>query len=452
MLFLWEASVMWGRISEFVFGERLPEHIPERVRKTISEQQLKGEILVGWVQLFLVTFFSVAYSIAPKTSAVTGYTPVIWALSFYFLFTLLRLGLAYKHHLPGWFLMTSVVVDMGTLMVLIWSFHLQYEQPPSFYLKVPTVLYVFIFIAIRALRFEAVYIILAGAVAAAGWLSLMLYAIFSSVDDPMITMNFVVYMTSNSILIGAEVDKIMTIIMVTLVLAAAVLRAQRLMIRAVIDNTAAHDLSRLVSPEIAERITSSDTRMKAGDGEVRTASVMFTDIEGFSTISEKLPPGELMQVLNEYLDAVSEVTNRYGGVISQFIGDGMLITFNAARTDKEHAANAVRTAIGIQRSVSTRTFRDGIRMKTRCGINTGEVVIGAVGTDERLLFTVHGDDVNIAARLEQLNKDYGTYILATGRTVAEAGDEFDFKKIGETTVRGRGNPTTLFTLCEKTPD
>ena len=437
---------MWQQICGFVFGRKLPEQLPERIRRSIATQQSEGEILIGWVQLFMVVFFAAVYTIAPKTSQVTGYTPVIWALTLYFLFTVIRLYLAYRFTLPRWFLMASVVMDMGTLMVLIWSFHLQYEQSPSFYLKMPTMLYVFIFITLRALRFESAYILLAGTTAAVGWLVLMLYVLFSDPEDPMVTMDFVKYMTSNSILVGAEVDKILTILLVTMVLAVAVLRAKRLMIRAVIDSTAAHDLSRFVSPEIAERLTTADEEMKAGDGEVKVATIMFTDIEGFSGISERCKPDELIAVLNEYLAAMSEATSRHGGVISQFIGDGMLVTFNAARSDDDHAANAVRSAIDIQNTVSNRTFAGGIRLKTRCGINTGELVAGAVGTESRLLFTVHGDEVNIAARLEQLNKKYGTYILATKRTVAEAGDEFDFEKIGEVTVRGRAAPTCVFAV------
>ena len=125
----------------------------------------------------------------------------------------------------------------------------------------------------------------------------------------------------------------------------------------------------------------------------------------------------------------------------------MLITFNTAKSDPDHAANAVRTAAGIQDVVMGATFGEGIRMLTRCGINTGELVAGAVGTRDRLLFTVHGDEVNIAARLEQLNKEHGTYVLASARTVEEAGGEFAFERIGEITVRGRTTPTSVYALA-----
>lgn len=439
---------MLKNLAEFVFGARLDRRLPERVSHSIAEQQIKSEILIGWVQLTLVLFFGTLYTIAPKTSAGTVFTPVPWALALYFLFTVLRLAASYRRFLPRWLLMASVVMDMGLLMLLIWSFHLQYEQPASFYLKAPTMLYVFIFIALRALRFDASYILFAGAAAATGWLVLILYVLYADPDDPMITRDYVEYLTSNSILVGAEIDKIVSILLVTGVLAIALLRAERLLDRAVLDSTAAHDLSRFVAPEVADRITTADEEIQPGDGEVKPASILFTDIEKFATISEKLEPDELMRTLNEYFAAVSAVIDRFGGVITQFEGDAMLITFNTVKSDPDHAANAVRTAAGIQDVVRNNTFGKGIRMLTRCGISTGKLIAGAVGTRDRLLFTVHGDEVNIAARLEQLNKEHGTYVLASKSTVEEAGGEFAFERIGEIIVRGRTTPTAVYTLAD----
>ncbi len=437
---------MWDKLKVFVFGERLQVNLPERVRESIAAQQIESEKLISWVQLMLVVIFGTLYTIAPKTSVGAPFQPVPWALSAYFVFTLIRLVGAHRGRLPDWLLMASVVMDMGFLMILIWSFHIQYMQPPSFYLKAPTMVYVFIFISLRALRFEPRFIVLAGAAAAIGWLTLVLYVIFSGTGDPMITRNYVTYLTSNSILIGAEVDKILSILLVTAVLAIAVMRAQRVLNRAVLESTAAQDLSRFISAEVADRIKSADRAIQPGDGESKVATVMFTDIEGFSTVSEKMSPMELAHTLNDYFGAVSVVIARYGGVITQFEGDQMLITYNAVTPDADHAVNALRTAVGIQEVVQGRTFGNGVRLRTRCGINTGEIVIGAIGAKDRLVFTVHGDDVNVAARLEQLNKEYGTYIMATERTVANCGGAFAFKPVCEVTVRGRKTPTKVLTV------
>jgi adenylate cyclase len=353
--------------------------------------------------------------------------------------------------MPRWLALTSVVTDIGLLMPLIWSFHLQYEQPAAFYLKAPTLLYVFIFIALRTLRFDPVYVLTAGFAAVLGWLGLLGYAFYarSAMNglDPL-THDYVAYMTSNRILIGAEIDKVISILLVSAILAVALVRGRRLLIKAVADATTAQDLSRFVAPEIADHITTAESAIQPGHARATTASVLFCDIEAFSSVAERVSPSELIQMLNAYFAVVSEVIDRHGGVITQFHGDAMLITFNTVKPDPDHAANALRTAIGIQRVLASRTFGAGQAFRTRCGINSGELIFGAVGTHQRMLFTVHGDEVNIAARLEQLNKSYGTYILATERTVRAAGNEFCCQPIGSIFVRGRKEPVTAYTCDE----
>jgi adenylate cyclase len=387
----------------------------------------------------------VLYTVSPKTSAGTRFLPVPWVLCAFFAVTGLRLVLAYRRWLNPAFLIVGVCLDIALLLGLIWSFHLQYQQPAPFYLKVPTLLYVFIFIALRALRFEPTYVIAAGLSAALGWLVMLAYAATSG--DMVLTRDYVRYMTSNSVLIGAEIDKVIAILAVTGVLALALARSRRILYRAVLDSVLAKDLSRFVAPEVAERISTSERGLRAGEGEVREASVLFTDIEGFSTLSEKVSPERLVMLLNEYFDAISGIVDRHGGVITQFQGDAMLITFNTVRDDPDHAAKAVRTAIEIERLTRERLFGGALRMRTRCGINTGRIVAGAVGSAERLLYTVHGDEVNIAARLEQLNKKYGTYVLASESTVRAAGADFAFKPLDEIAVRGRETPTRVYTLA-----
>jgi len=320
-------------------------------------------------------------------------------------------------------------------------------QPASFYLKAPTLMYVFIFIALRALRFEPGYIVLAGVSAALGWIALMLYVVHAEAGNPMITRNYVEYMTSNAILIGAEIDKIVSILMVTFVLAIAVLRAQRSLYRAIIDSTAAQDLTRFVSKEVAERITQADRAIQPGDGESKVATIVFTDIEGFSTASENMAPKELARTINDYFQAAGEVIARRGGVVLLFEGDAMLITFNAVTPQDDHAARALDCALELERLCRQRTFGDGVRLLTRCGVNTGAIVVGAVGTDERLTFTVHGDNVNIAARLEQLNKQYGTYVMCTEETVAACGGAFACDYQGEIPVKGRSQPVKVYSVA-----
>jgi adenylate cyclase len=338
-------------------------------------------------------------------------------------------------------------MDMALLLILIWTFHLKYDQPASFYLKVPTVLYVFIFIALRALRFEVRYVLIAGGVAAVGWLLMVLYVVSVDPANPMITRNYVEYMTSNSVLLGAEFDKVISILMVTAILAVAIARARRLLIESVVESSTARELSKFVPNEVARQAKAGEEHMQAGQGVVREATVLFTDIEGFTTISETMSPTELIATLNDYFAVVSQPIIEHGGVINQFQGDAILATFNIPETLPDHAAKAVQAALAMQAALRDRRFGNGIALHSRIGINSGEIVGGLVGTGDRLGYTVHGDDVNLAARLEQLNKDYETRIIVSQRTRELADPSvFSFRQLGTTNVRGRKTPVVIYTV------
>ena len=428
------------------------QKFPAWLLDVISREQDSSEILIGWVQLGVVLTFATLYYLSPKQP---GANPMIspepWVLAGYVLFTLARLNLAYRRRLPNLLLYVSVVMDMALLLALIWTFHLKYDQPASFYLKVPTLLYVFIFIALRALRFEVRYVLIAGGVAALGWLLMVLYVVSVDPDNPMITRDYVEYMTSNSVLLGAEFDKVISILMVTAILAVAIARARRLLVESVVESSTARELSKFVPDEVARQAKAGEEHMQAGQGEVREATILFTDIEGFTTISETMTPTDLITTLNEYFSVVTKPIVEHGGVINQFQGDAILATFNIPEALSDHAAQAVRAALAVQAALRVRDFGDGVVIRSRIGINSGEIVGGLVGTGDRLGYTVHGDDVNLAARLEQLNKDYGTRIVVSQRTRELAGPTaFRFRQLGTTNVRGRKTPVVIYTVDEDT--
>ena len=182
-------------------------------------------------------------------------------------------------------------------------------------------------------------------------------------------------------------------------------------------------------------------------GEQREATILFTDIEGFTTIAEALAPDQLIDALNQYLETVLEPIGRHGGVVNSFTGDGLFASFNLPLPCEDHAGAAVRAAIDIQRAVGSRVFGDlGVSFATRIGINTGTVIGGSVGAGRRVAFTLLGDTVNLAARLEQLNKELGTRILVSGSTHRACGEAFVFTPHGDAAVRGRSDVSALFSI------
>lgn len=188
-------------------------------------------------------------------------------------------------------------------------------------------------------------------------------------------------------------------------------------------------------------------------GEQREATILFTDIAGFTTIAEALAPEELVSALNAYLETVLEPIGRHGGVVNSFTGDGLFASFNLPLPCKDHAAAAVRAAVDIQRAVGSRVFGDlGVAFATRIGINTGTVIGGSVGAGRRVAFTLLGDTVNLAARLEQLNKDYDTRILVSDSTRQACGEGFTFQSHGVTVVRGRSDVAAVYSIDPNAQD
>jgi adenylate cyclase len=202
---------------------------------------------------------------------------------------------------------------------------------------------------------------------------------------------------------------------------------------------------RYVPESVASIILENKGEFKA---QHRLATILFTDIQNFTSICEGLSPDGVIDLLNEYFSMLVNIIGKRGGVVNQFQGDAMLVTFNIPVEDMYHAADAVQTAMEIQQALAGHIFCHGEYMVTRIGINTGNVVAGSVGADDRLNYTVHGDAVNVAARLEGLNKEFGSRILVSEETKerAEAALEpgISFLEKGEMAIRGKIEPVKVF--------
>ena len=177
------------------------------------------------------------------------------------------------------------------------------------------------------------------------------------------------------------------------------------------------------------------------------ATVLFCDLEGFTALTQQLGPDRLVMVLNDYFSAIVERIEAHNGVVTQFQGDAVLATFNVPMADPDHPTQAWQSALEILQLMDERQFL-GHRLNCRIGINTGQLVAGSVGAKERLNYTVHGDAVNLAARLEAQNKAYGTRVLISEFTAAQLVD-VELKFVGETEVRGREGAVKLYTQPDR---
>ena len=196
---------------------------------------------------------------------------------------------------------------------------------------------------------------------------------------------------------------------------------------------------------VPEKIASS---LLSGGGDIPVqqteATILFCDIEGFTRLTETLGPVKIVDVLNAYFSAMVDILERRGGVVTQFQGDAILATFNVPITDPGHAANALAAACEMLDEVSTARY-DDVALNVRIGINSGEVVAGAIGAKGRLNYTVHGDAVNLAARLEALNKEHGSRLLVSESTATQI-ESGELIQVGEVIARGQTRSIQLFSI------
>jgi adenylate cyclase len=211
---------------------------------------------------------------------------------------------------------------------------------------------------------------------------------------------------------------------------------------------------RYVSPAVMEELL-KNTDLAALGGQRREVTVLFADIRGFTSYSENKPPEEVVARLNFYLDEMTGVVFRNGGTLDKYLGDGLMAVFGAPLVLDQHAAKAVACALEIQRSVSRLNdewlARGQQPLAIGIGINSGSVLVGNVGSHERMEYTVIGEDVNLASRLESLNKEYGSEIIISGQTremlveVETAG--IVLHDLGKVPVRGLAAPVQIYSIA-----
>jgi adenylate cyclase len=211
-----------------------------------------------------------------------------------------------------------------------------------------------------------------------------------------------------------------------------------------------------VSPEFVELLAENPALLELG-GVKRPITLLFSDLSGFTTMSENMDPEDLLTLLNEYLDDMTEIVLHEDGYLDKYIGDAIMAFWNAPTDVPDHANRAMRTAVIMQRHMSELNRRwaqanpEHQPLKVRIGVHTGEVVVGNVGGEQRFEYSAIGDSVNLAARLEPANKTYDTLNMVSQVTL-EAGDpgQFRVRELDYIAVKGKEEPVKVYELLEMT--
>jgi adenylate cyclase len=207
-----------------------------------------------------------------------------------------------------------------------------------------------------------------------------------------------------------------------------------------------------VAPAVVDTILKEAEKLKLG-GEKKAMTALFSDIRGFTTISESMDPTDLVRFLNEYFSIMTRVIMKYEGTLDKFIGDAIMAFYGAPLEQRDHAVRGCRTAVEMLRAL--REVQPGWEARhfpsidIGIGLNSGEMTVGNMGSDERFDYTIMGDNVNLASRLEGINKQYGTNIVISQYTRGLIGDQdFFVRELDSVRVKGKKEPVTIYELVD----
>lgn len=199
--------------------------------------------------------------------------------------------------------------------------------------------------------------------------------------------------------------------------------------------------------EIAEKLLSGEVKL---GGERKDATIFFSDVRGFTAMSEKMPPEEVVELLNEYMTSMVSVIRRHGGIVDKYIGDAIMAIWGVPIGREDDTYQAVKACLEMRKELAAlnalRIARGQDALKIGMGLNFGRVIAGNIGSDEKMEYTVIGDTVNTASRMESMTKEYGTDLLIPAEIADRVKDRFVLKKLDSMKVKGKSAPIEVYTV------
>jgi adenylate cyclase len=411
----------------------------ERLRVTIVIVGILFTVVRGivlWVLLPETTQSQLGGSLNVATLGVIGVCALAYEVA-----VLIRLTVLWRRrgHLPRVVRFVSAFVEVS-IPTLAMVYGPEVTSPVYVLFTPPSWVY-FLFIILSTLRLDFTLCVFTGAVAAIQYGMLGLYVLSQPQNgaiDPLLlaTVNHstrVILLMASGIVAGIVSQQIRR-------------QFQRALRSMAEQNRILGMFGQHVSPAVVDRLLSQDVEL---GGEVRHVCMMFLDIEGFTTFSESRRPEEVVEYLNSLFSFMIESVNRHHGIVNKFLGDGFMAVFGAPISDARDSRNAVAASLEIMRTVEAMSASGEIApTRIRIGLHAGDAVTGNVGSSARKEYTIIGDVVNLASRLEQLNKQFGSRVLIS-ETVAERldGEQDRMTPHGAIQVKGREQPVHVYELA-----
>jgi adenylate cyclase len=320
------------------------------------------------------------------------------------------------------------------------------EVPPAYMLKTQVTVVTLVMIAANTLAIRPLYPILITAGGVCVHVILLLYILNDS--RTVVSSDFVDSVMGQALTLELAMASILLITTTGIIMAYLALVARRMVIRGVrleISNT---QLGRYFSPGVVARISSDSGALTSVGGRSQNVAVMFCDIRDFTTISEELSPSEVVGFLSEYHTKMVEVIFTYGGTIDKFIGDAIMVTFGTPDPEDDDIERAVRAGLAMNVALEDlneqRKHKGLVEIRHGIGIHFGSVVAGNIGTEDRLEYTVIGDTVNVASRIQDTCKSTGQTLLISESVSEKLPDDIHVQFLQEKHVKGRQAPVNLY--------
>ncbi|MEM7408334.1 MAG: adenylate/guanylate cyclase domain-containing protein [Pseudomonadota bacterium] len=354
-----------------------------------------------------------------------------------------------------WVKYVFITIDIALLSVFValGPADLNHELPKAMTFRFGGFHYYYVIVAIAGFSFSPGLMLWAGVAGSIGWVGAFYYVLgnadralqWSDVPAGATPEQFLaVVLDPHFLPFGTRLQESMLLIIIAALLTLVMSRARRTVyahLEAEAERRNVSDLfGRHVPRSVAELMIEARGELAPTE---RQATVLFADVAGFTNLTERLGPTGITNVLNAYFDDAANIIGAEGGIITQFQGDAILAVFNLPASDPDHAGAALRAGTRMLEKVASSRY-DGETIGIRVGINTGNVVAGNVGGGGRENYTVHGDAVNAAARLEAMNKDLGTTLLVS-KSTADLVPHAGLERVGSVDVRGQSDQTVVFT-------